>query len=217
MTTAQLERLKAADTGGRILLQGVSWPLYEQMLKELGESHWFFTYDRGDLEIMSPSLRHDRRKTIIARLIELAGFVLDFNIMGCGSTTCKRPDLEKGLEPDEWYYVQHYEEQWTKEELDLEKDPPPDLAIEVDITNSSLDRTGIYVSLGVPELWRWNGKTIRFFALRDGAYAAVAESLALPGLTMVKLQEFIDMSRTAKENEVLNAFAEWARQNMKSR
>ncbi|HYF52088.1 MAG TPA: Uma2 family endonuclease [Planctomycetota bacterium] len=215
MTTAQLEKMKAIEPGGRILLQGVSWSLYEHLLQELGESHLFFTYDRGDLEIMSPSLRHDRRKTIIARMVELAAFVLNMDVMGCGSTTCKRPDLEKGLEPNEWYYIQNYDRMWDKEDLELEKDPPPDLAIEADITNSSIDRAGIYASLAVPELWRWDGKTIRYFALRSGVYSPIQDSIALPGLTAAKLQEFIDMSRTVKENEVVHLFADWAKTHVR--
>ena len=51
--------------------------------------------------------------------------------------TCDRQDLARGLEPDQCYYIQNEGKVWGKDHIDLQIDPPPDLAIEIDITSSS--------------------------------------------------------------------------------
>jgi Uma2 family endonuclease len=218
MTTAQLEQAqKIASGDGRILLQGVSWALYEHMLQELGESHLFFTYDRGDLEIMSPSLRHDRRKSLLQRMVQTLTVELKLKIVSCGSTTCRREDLLHGIEPDECFYIANQAAVLEKEELDLSVDPPPDLAIEVDVTSSSIPRYPIFVALGVPELWRLTRSSFEILVLTPEKQYKPADSLSFPGLKASHINEFLKLHGKREENELIAAFAEWARQNMKSR
>jgi len=107
------------------VLDGVSWDFYEQLLEEIGDRPIRVTFDNGSLEMMAPLPLHERWKKRIARMIELLCVELDIEIDTLGSTTFRREDLAKGLEPDECYYVQHADDVRGKKELDLAVDPPP--------------------------------------------------------------------------------------------
>src|SRR4051812_24072864 len=138
-----------------IVLDDVSWAFYEHVLKEIGDRQIRVTYDDGRIEIMSPLSEHEMAKKPIARLLEMLTFVLDIEICSSGSTTFRRKEKRKGLEPDECYF---FGENAVKirgvRRWNPKKHPPPDLAIEVDITSRSIDREPIYAALGVRELWR---------------------------------------------------------------
>src|SRR4051812_35754367 len=106
-TAAQAPRPLDPPPAAPIVLRGVSWDVYESLLGQLERAgqHLYLTYDRGNLEIMPPSPFHERYKTILGRMIETMSVELDIPIVGLGSTTCRREDLKRGLEPDECYYV----------------------------------------------------------------------------------------------------------------
>ena len=85
----------------RILLPNASWETYERLLaerKERRSPHFF--YDRGVLEIVSPSAEHDRISRVVAALVELLAEEADTNVENVGSTTFKREDLSRGFESD---------------------------------------------------------------------------------------------------------------------
>jgi len=126
----------------RVVLFGISWSTYEAILADVDNPGGRLTYDNGTLEIMSPSLDHERAKSLIGRLIESLTLELELDIVSGGSTTFKRAGLHRGIEPDECYYIQNAAAVFSKEEIDLTVDPPPDLAIEVDISRSSIDKLG---------------------------------------------------------------------------
>src|SRR4051794_33080214 len=113
----------------RVVLNGVSWSTYQSLLAEVGDRPIRLTFNQGRLEIMSPSFLHERVKTIIRHLIEVYAEAMEIHIEGAGSTTFDREDLQKGLEPDECYYIAHADAVIGKRDLDLTIDPPPDLAI----------------------------------------------------------------------------------------
>jgi Uma2 family endonuclease len=150
----------------RFLIYNITWKTYETFLTELGDGHNIrLTYDRGTLELMSPSPVHGFYKHWLGLVLTMLAMELNVRIKACGSTTFRREDLDRGLEPDECFYLASASRirDWTT--LDLTRDPPPDLALEVDITSSSMDRMSIYAALRVPELWRFDGVTLRFYRL----------------------------------------------------
>jgi Uma2 family endonuclease len=176
----------------RVVLDGISWGLYQQMLAEIGDGHTRLTYDQGRLEIMSPGPRHERVKKILARLVEAYGEELDIAVEGFGSTTFDREDLQKGLEPDECYYVANAERMAGREEFDFAVDPPPDLAIEIDISPPQVGRQPIYGALGVPEIWRYDGNLVTpLHRTPAGTYITASHSLAFPELSMAELNRFL--------------------------
>lgn len=193
------------------MLDGVSWEQYEQLLRDLGDRPIRVTYDRGKLEIMAPLLNHERWKKYFARLIEVMCEELDFDIETAGSTTFKRKDLDQGLEPDECYYIQHADAIRGKSELDLTVDPPPDLVIEVDITSKSITKEPIYADLGVPELWRHDGRRLSVLRLRDGRYCRADASGVFPFLPMDQFLQYVVRLASERQQKVLREFRAWVR------
>ena len=105
-----------------------------------------------------------------------------------------------------------------KEELDLTIDPPPDLAIEIDISRSSLDRMGIYAALGVPEIWRFDGETLRVGRLSaDGTYAPSPASVALPFLPMAEVVRFLRLAEGMDHSRWGREFRAWVRDELAPR
>ncbi len=154
MATATMSAAIRAGDFDRVVLHGVRWSTYEALLDDLDGCHIRLTYDRGRLEIMTKSAPHEWSKTLLARAFEEITLELDIPIRSGGEQTFRQELLEKGLEPDECYWIQHEPEVRGKRDISLETDPPPDLAMEIEISMSVLDRLGIYAALRVPEIWR---------------------------------------------------------------
>lgn len=194
-------------------LSHVSWKTYSRLLRAFEDVPGVrLTYDRGELEIMSPSFRHDRRGHLLNRFVCAITEELDLPVVGGRSTTLRRRAKQRGLEPDDCFWIASADQVGEKERIDLSVDPPPDLAIEVDETNSSLDRMGIYESLKVPEVWRIEGSGITFLELTDSGYVAIERSRAFPFLTPADLLAFLhEGMRTRNENPVVRKLKEWVR------
>jgi Uma2 family endonuclease len=177
MVTATLPGAKQ-DTGERrFVIHGVDWDGYEALLKLLPRTR--MTYDRGVVELMSPMYIHELYRKRLASLIEILADELEIPYIAAGSTTFRRQLLDRGLEPDESYYLDSIARLNNRMDINLDVDPPPDLAVEVDITSSSLDRMGIYAALGVPEVWRFDGEIFTVQLLRaDGIYELSESSRA---------------------------------------
>jgi Uma2 family endonuclease len=195
-----------------LVLHDVSWEAYECLLEAVGDRRLRHSYDDGTLEIMSPLKRHDRAKTVLARLIEMAAYELDIEIQGIGSTTLRRSERRQGLEPDECYYVAHEAEVRDKPDYVPGRDPPPDLAVEVDVTSSSVDRMHIYANLGVPEVWRFQDEQLTFWRLtRRGKYVRTPRSRAFPMLTCPVLNDLLRQRFERSENQLVRALVAWLR------
>jgi Uma2 family endonuclease len=199
----------------RTILRGVSWSTYEALLADLGEHRGHMAYDHGVLEIMSPSQSHEALKRLIGRLVEMLSLELGIEILSTSSLTLRCPELLKGVEADESYYIQN-EARVRHKEIDLAVDPPPDLAIEVEISRSAIDRLGIYAALRVPEVWRHDGASLKVLLLQgDGSYGQSDRSRAFPMLPMDELARFLEMRSTLSENQVVTAFRDWVRTHLR--
>jgi len=200
------------STTGHVVLYNVAWSTYEALLEDTNSPGTRFTYDRGTLEIMSPSEEHERCKTLIGRMIEILTLELDIPVRSGGSTTWKRETKKQGLEPDECYYVTSEPQVRQRETIDLTIDPPPDLVVEIEITARAVDKMPLYAGLGVPEVWRYDGKRLRIERLQeDGAYAQVAASRELPMVPPADLERFLGQRGRPDETTWIRAFREWVR------
>ena len=207
----KLSKIPFADQQ-HLVLHDVSWELYKQLLREIGNRPVRMTFDRGSLEIMSPLPGHEKWKKRIGRMIEIISLELNLPIEPLGSTTFKRKKLQKGLEPDECYYVQNADAVRGKNRFNLAVDPPPDLAVEVDITSRSIKREPIYRALGVPELWRFRSRRLDVLLLRDDrTYAPSPSSAAFPFLPMPTFVSFLLRLDEEEQTKVLREFRDWAR------
>jgi Uma2 family endonuclease len=137
---------------------------------------------------------------------------LAIRIVAVGSTTFNREAVDRGLEPDECYYIANAGRIVKWDRIDLDVDPPPDLAVEVDITRSSLDRVGIYAALGVPEVWRFDGVEFEVLLLgADRNYTRSEQSAAMPFLPMSELADFLKDYESGDDSRWGRSFREWVR------
>jgi Uma2 family endonuclease len=200
--------------GAILILQNVTWDAYERMLDDLTDRHGVrVTYDQGRVEIMSPLRRHEKYKEFIGDLVKAVADELDISIESSGSATWKKQNDQKGTESDLSFHIASAERGIGNDELDLTVDPPPDLAVEIDVTNESLNKFPIYAALGVPEIWRYveKQKLVAIYELRDGAYVEVRASRSFPMLTPEVLAKFIELSRADGQKKALAAFRRWVR------
>ena len=198
-----------------LVLEDASWELYEKLLRDIGDRPIRINYDEGRLEMMSPLPEHERPKKIIGRLIETLSYDLGKEVVSLGSTTFRREDQAKGLEPDECYYFKNEKRIRGRKRLNLKKDPPPELVVEIDITRSSVEREPIYVGLGVPEIWRWDGFKLECLELTGGRYRLRERSLVFPFLAPADLTRFVRMLGRVGENAIIRKFGEWVRAQQK--
>lgn len=191
-TSASLGRFDPAPAEQRVVLHNVSWSAYEQLVAEFaGQSSPRIAYEEGTLEIMTPLGEHERIKHAIEMLLEYLAEELDSNLYCLGSTTFRRKDLQRGFEPDSCFYIQNEAKVRGKESIDLAMDPPPDLLVEIDISRNSMNKFGIYASMGAPEVWRHDGSRLFIYTLTCGEYTEVSNSLAYPFLTSKQLSDVL--------------------------
>src|SRR5271157_458380 len=171
----------------RVVIPSVDWAFYEQLVDSIPEgANIQVDYAGKDVEIMSPSPLHDGVKKLLGRFVELTAEELEIPCTGLGQTTWKRPEIHRGLEADESYFfvaekLATVAEAMTRRSAEIADYPNPDLAIEVDLSPSRIDRTGIYAALRVAEVWRFDGEQIVIDRLQtEGVYQPVATSGFLP-------------------------------------
>jgi Uma2 family endonuclease len=126
--------------------------------------------------------------------------------------TCARDDLEKGLEPDECWWIANADKLEGRQDVDLRRDPPPDLALEIEVSRRLRERWKIYAALRVPEVWSWDGEIVRFHVLKGRKYRVAARSPAFPFLSSQDLARFAKQMRDGHEMEGLLAFEAWLRE-----
>jgi len=199
----------------RFLLRGVPWQTYLSLREAPENHHLRMTYDRGDLEMMSPSAWHERLGYVIGRLIDVWTVELNIDVQSCRTMTFKREDLDRGLEPDNCYYVKHEPLVWDKVDLDLSVDPPPDLAIEIELGGGEVSKMDLYAAFGVPEVWRFDGETLQVCALgADGRYAPRDSSLSFARLPLDEIQRLLRQVGSVRETALVRSFRDWVRANI---
>jgi len=187
----------SAPAEQRTVLRNISWRTFETLLRETGEDRGSrFAYDCGTLEIMTPLFEHENPKIQFDRLIFALVEELEIEIRSADSTTLKRKIANRGIEPDNCYYIQNEPAVRGNQTLDLAIDPPPDLAIEIDITSSSVNKFRIYSALGVSELWRYNGRDLKFYYLEQGKYIECEFSIVFSLVSVTEMSRFIEQSKT---------------------
>jgi Uma2 family endonuclease len=183
----------------RLTFHNLTWPAFKQIQSLLSAtSRARFSYDNGSLEITKSFEYHERSARLIEHFIRVLVMELGLKMKTMGSTTLDREDLLKSAEPDNGYYIQNYEKV-ADHEINLDRDPAPDLIVEVDITHTDLNKNSLYASLGVPEFWRFNGKIWRIFILVDAQYVEVDRS---PTFKLIAKQDLYDFLAAALHDEI---------------
>ncbi|GAC1345928.1 MAG: hypothetical protein NVSMB14_09060 [Isosphaeraceae bacterium] len=205
-------KTKRQEDVRRFLIHTVDWQQYETLCEVFADRGPRMTYDRGKVEFMSPSSTHERYRMAIGRVIDIITEELDIPMIPAGSTTFRREDLERGLEPDQCYYFERAAQLRDPLRIDLDGDPAPDLAIEIEVSRSALDRLSVYAALGVREVWRFDGEDLIVHILQaDGSFPESQTSAAFPFLPMDEIAKFLvefdstNFTRRSKE------FRAWVR------
>ncbi|MDJ1170306.1 Uma2 family endonuclease [Roseofilum sp. BLCC_M154] len=183
----------------RLMLHGLAWENYQQILQGLPESRAVrLIYDRGILELVMPLEDHEFAAELIGVFIRVLVAAMGLKLKSMRSTTLARPDLDRGAEPDNAYYIQN-QPQVAGRKVDLQQDPPPDLVVEVDITHTDMDKNQLYAALGVPEFWRYTGQEWRIYRLQGTVYQEWERSPTFPLVEKTDLYHFLEQ---AQEDEI---------------
>lgn len=191
-----------------IILRGVTWSTFKSLISEVGDDRaWRFTYEQGVLEIRMPLAQYEEAKILIECFITSIVDELEIELMSVGALTLEREDLNRAIEPDSCFYIQN-ESIVRGKNIDLKNVPPPDLVIESDYTNSSVNKYSIYAALGVPEIWRYSKQTLKVYQLVEGKYEECAQSLVFPFLPIGEIPHLIEQSQTMGQRATVRAFRE---------
>lgn len=216
-TTTTPAKPRRRKPGQCVLVHNVEWDAYEKMLDAFaGKRGVRLTYDRGDLEIMAPSYEHENDGTVLAQMVWILAEELGLPLNPGGATTLRKKLKKRGIEPDHCFWLATATQFGNVRTLDLRKHPPPDLAIEVDVSHSSLDRFAIYRALKVGELWRLDGDELRFFALDAKAtYGVVQASRTFPIVSPAELFSHLQRARaTGNKITALREFRAWVQERI---
>jgi len=194
----------------RVVLHNLSWQQFENILANLGDrrSARIAYYDHV-LEIMTPLPEHEYYKEQLGDVVKFIGEALDLNYECYGSSTWKREIMQAGVEPDNCFYFQNEFLIRGKLHFDLNQDPPPDLALEVDLTSKSIPRLPLYARLGVPEIWQYDDGVLTIYQLHQGAYQTSATSAIFPQLKITELPQLIEQYRPQGRRAFQQAVKDW--------
>jgi Uma2 family endonuclease len=184
----------------------VRWETYVALADDRQGSVPRMTYSQGRLELMSPKKEHEKVKSLLGRMIHCYCDWQQIEIESVASTTFRRQDLGRGFEADESYYIAHAETVRSKEELDLAVDPPPDLVIEIEITASAIAKMELFAAMGVPEVWRHDGQSLRLFRLAESDYQSIFASVALPGFPVAVAERLLNQRLAQGETSLIRQF-----------
>lgn len=200
------------EPGQKVTLQPVSWESFEEILSQLGEFRSSrIAYSNQILEIMAPLPEHERSKVLLADLVKILLKIQELAWEPFGSSTFKRQGMAAGIEPDDCFYIQNYQAVIGKQRIDLNVDPPPDLALETDVTSKT--EVDAYEALAVPELWIYSGGKLRINILQAGKYIESQDSLIFPDLKLIDIiPQFMQRSLVVGVSQTLEEFEAFVRE-----
>lgn len=205
MVTLRLRQLDVPP-GQRLLIHDLNWSEFEAILDELGEKRASrIAYSDGLLEIRMSLPEHEVDKELIGDLVKILLEELEIDCECFGSTTFKKKEANSGLEPDQCFYIKNHQQMRGKRRLNLAIDPPPDLAIEVDVTSKT--QIDAYTRLGVPELWVYEETELKIYILEAGQYQNSTTSPTFPNLPILEwVSEVLAQSQAIGRSPALRAF-----------
>lgn len=206
---SQIETLEGQST----ILHDIDWQQFESILDDLGEKrNTRIAYLDGVLEIVMPLPQHEKIKVLISYFVQVLLDELAIDFEGYGSTTFKAKAKKAGLEPDDCFYIQNNVAMRGIRKLDMAIDPPPDLAIEVDVTSKT--KFDVYRVLGVPELWLYD-KVLKIYVLQDDEYIESEFSPTFDNIPVCEIiPQFLELSLSEGRSAAMRAFRAWMQTNL---
>jgi len=208
VTTVALEHIEILP-GQRLCLHYIDWDKFEEILEALGDRRTSrIAYYQHTLEIRMPLPEHERIKCLLSYLlVELLDY-LGMEWESLGSTTYKKRKNLAGIEPDDCFYIQNYRSAVGMLRVDLDRDPPPDLAIEVDLTSKT--QISAYLAIGVPEIWRWERSQLQIYILQNGTYQESQTSRIFPHIPVISLfSDFLNRHMNLPMSQIRRNFRQY--------
>ncbi|MEG4168977.1 MULTISPECIES: Uma2 family endonuclease [unclassified Microcoleus] len=170
--------------GSVVTISNITWLEFESILQELGEKRRTrIAYSNSTLEILVPLLDREIPKDLISDIVKNLLKSAGRRYEPFGSTTFKGEGAA-GVEPDACFYILNYQRMIGRRRL-LPDDPPPDLAIETDVTSKT--KIDAYKIIGVPEVWVYDSGRLRIYLLQDGEYVESDMSPNFPEIAIAQL------------------------------
>jgi Uma2 family endonuclease len=202
----------------RFVLYDLDWASYRKISDALTPRHLRLSFHRGTLELCKVSAFRGHCARLLSEFVSILTEELNRLIMGCRDMTCEREDLECAIEADESIYLENERRVRHKEQIDLAVDPPPDLAMEIDLGRRSRARMRVYAALGVPEVWRFDGESVGIHQRGvDGQYVAVEYSPHFPFVGENQLLRFLQLRTQMDDNALVRSFRDWVREQIRTR
>jgi Uma2 family endonuclease len=200
----------------RLVLLNVPWSSYAAIGDALPDRpNLRMTYEGGILEFMTLSPEHEVYKKRFARFIDTLAEECNLRIVSAGSMTFRRQEIERGFEPDDCFWIAHELHMRARLEWDPERDPPPDLALEIEISRSAMDRMRIYAAFRVPEVWCCDGESLSVYLLQpDGTYQLAPGSPTFPAIPVDEIPRFLKPSETVDYLSTVRTFRDWVRKQL---
>jgi Uma2 family endonuclease len=199
----------------RFVIRNIDWATYKVISGALPNSHYHMAFDGENLELMTTSTDHGSCSALLFLFVVVLTEELELPRRSVRDMTCDSDVVERAAEPDDSFYIANEPRVRGKKRINLDTDPPPDLSVEIEITRSSIQRMKIYANLRVPEYWRCDGESVRFYHLgADGQYVEAERSLSFPFLTAADLSRFVAQRLQQDENSLVRSFREWVRQQI---
>ncbi|NJL35657.1 MAG: Uma2 family endonuclease [Leptolyngbyaceae cyanobacterium RM2_2_4] len=183
LVTKPISQMQLAP-GSAVTIPNVSWKEFESILQEIGVRRSArIAYSQGTLEIMVPLPEHEISRDLISDIVKILLKAGKIRYQPFGSTTFKRENTA-GVEPDACFYIQNYQQMIGRRRL-APDDPPPDLAIETDVTSkTTLDA---YQAIAIPELWIYDSGKLTIYLLKAGQYVASSTSPIFPEILLTQM------------------------------
>ena len=181
------ENTLTLSSGDTVILPNQTWQDYEHLLKLRQEKlipKLSFNSKTQEIRLMSPLPSHGKRIDILRDLVKVLLHQKGEDWECFDPITLKIPP-QAGVEPDTCFYIQNRQAILGKERINLTIDPPPDLAIEVDL--SSITDLGAYEILKIPELWIYRQGVLKVYLLEGESYRESAVSRLFPETNVLKI------------------------------
>jgi Uma2 family endonuclease len=198
----------AIEQESRIVIR-TDWDGYQKVQEAIGDGHVRATYCEGTLELMSPSLEHEKLKKLWAALLEDSLLHCGVEFVSGGSTTFDREDLRKGFEPDDCYWLERLPEMTHARRFDPHRHPAPDLVLEVVVSRGVVGRLSVMWDLGVGEVWVLEEGRILVRVRGERGWVETAGSQCVPDVDVRLLEKALEMRHTRNEAAIRMTFRQW--------
>jgi len=195
--------------GDELILRFRTWQDYEALLTRREDKAGLrirYNSKTQEIRIMSPLPRHGNQADLLADFVKALLRQVGKDWQSFTPITLKRIN-QQGIEPDYCFYIDNRDRILGKERIDLETDPAPDLAIEIDLTCTTKPED--YQAIAPLELWVYRQSQLSIYQFDAQQYRESQISRWFPGYDLKTLiPQYIDRGWQIGSSVALREFEE---------